>query len=130
VQVIAAYLNLIAAQRITKSQQKNLERAIVFRNNTITRAKNGLIAGVDSSLANAEVSGAKIELTKAKDGEQEESSKLAVLIGVSYTEFILDTAFISRIPKAILEPAAVSKTLHPVLGYYQSKIDLSNEQTK
>ena len=67
VKIAAAYLNLLAAQRITRSQEKNLERAEVFRENTVARSKTGLIAGVDSSLANAEVSGARIALTRAQD---------------------------------------------------------------
>lgn len=130
VQVAAAYLNLLASQRITRSQQKNLDRAIVFRNNAAARAKTGLIAGVDSSLANAEVSGARIALTRAKDIEQEQSSKLALLMGVQYSEFVLDTAFIVNIPKGISEPATPKQAAHPVLQYYQSRIDLSNEQAK
>jgi outer membrane protein TolC len=130
VQVAAAYLNLLASQRITLSQQKNLERAIIFKNNTVTRAKSGLIAGVDSSLAAAEVSNAKIALTRARDTEQEQSSRLALLMGVSYSEFTLDSAFINNIPKAISEPATYKKDAHPVLAYYQSRIDLSNEQAK
>ncbi|MGY0036971.1 TolC family protein [Pedobacter sp. NJ-S-72] len=43
VRVSAAYLNLLAAQRLTKSQQKNLERATIFKNNAVLRAKNGLM---------------------------------------------------------------------------------------
>ncbi|MGZ4061424.1 MAG: TolC family protein [Bacteroidia bacterium] len=127
VRVAAAYLNLLAAQRITYSQRKNLERAIVFKNNTVARAKSGLIAGVDSSLAGAEVSNAKIALTKAKDVEQEQASRLAVLIGVAYSDFSLDTTFISAIPKSILDSPKAA--VHPTLAYYQSRINISTEQT-
>ncbi|MCW3086274.1 MAG: Transporter [Bacteroidetes bacterium] len=130
VRIAAAYLNLLAAQRITHSQEKNLERALVFKTNTVTRAKNGLIAGVDSSLANAEVSNARIALTRAKDQEQEQASKLAVLMGVPYGEFVLDTTFVSRIPKAILEATSIKEKSNPLLTYYQSRIDISNEQLK
>jgi len=129
IRVAAAYLNLLASQRIIISQQKNLERAIVFKNNTVARAKNGLIAGVDSSQANAEVSNAKIALTKAKDMEQELRSKLAILIGEPYGNFLLDSSFISSIPKNILTPAELKQT-HPTLAYYQSRLNVSNEQTK
>ena len=129
VKVAAAYLNLIAMQLITKSQEKNLERAVIFKNNVVSRAKNGLIAGVDSSLANAEVSNSRIALTKAKDLEQEQSAKLATLIGIPFTEFVLDTVFIHNIPQAILESPSQNKA-HPVLTYYSSRIDMSDQQTK
>lgn len=129
VKVAATYLNLLAAQRIVLSQQNNLERAIIFKDNTVTRARNGIIAGVDSSLANAEVSNARIALTKARDMQQEQAKSLAVLIGVAYTDFVLDTAFVTHTPNALLAPAAITK-MHPVLSYYQSRIDLGNEQIR
>jgi hypothetical protein len=47
----------------------------------VTRAKNGLIPGVDSSLANAEVSNAKISITQARDFEQEQANNLAQIDG-------------------------------------------------
>ncbi|PBQ34726.1 transporter [Sphingobacteriaceae bacterium] len=125
VRVASAYLNLIAAQRITRSQQKNLERAIVFKNNAVTRAKNGLIAGVDSSLAAAEVSSARIALTRAKDAEQEQAGRLAVLTGLTFSDFVLDTNLVSRVPSGA---AASGSKQHPVLNFYQSRIDLGNTQ--
>src|SRR5688572_23015526 len=70
VKVAAAYLNLLAAQKLTQSYQKNLNRADTFRRVVVTRVKNGLNAGVDSAQANAEVSNAKIALTRALDFEQ------------------------------------------------------------
>lgn len=130
VKIAAAYLNLLAAQRITHSQEKNLERALVFRTNTVTRSKTGLIAGVDSSLANAEVSGAKIALSRAKDYQQELSAKLAVLMGVPYAEFVLDTTLVNRIPAAILQAASIKAQGHPLLTYYQGRIAISSEQEK
>ena len=129
IRVSGAYLNLLAAQRLTKSQQKNLERSIVFKNNARIWAANGLIAGVDSSLANAEVSSAKIALTKARDLEQEQANRLGILMGVTATDFKVDTAAINHIPNAILlNDTAVNLSKHPVLNYYQSRIDLSDQQ--
>ena len=72
VRVAGAYLNLLAAQRLRLSQQKNLDRANALRSVVVARTKNGLNAGVDSSLANAEVSNAKIALTNAFDFEKEQ----------------------------------------------------------
>lgn len=127
IRVSAAYLNLLAAQRLTKSQQKNLERAITFKNTAVIRAKNGLIAGVDSSFAKAEVSSAKIALTKAQDLEQEQANKLGFLMGETATIYTLDTSSISRIPINMLNDTAV-KNSHPVLKFYQKRIEVSNEQ--
>lgn len=130
IKVAAAYLNLVAAQRLTKSYQKNLERAETFRGVVVTRTKNGLIAGVDSSQANAEVSNAKITLTRSKDIEQEQANKLAQLMGVTPTEFRLDTLFITQLPAALLEKQPAVLEHHPLLRFYQSRIELSERQAK
>lgn len=127
IRVSGAYLNLLAAQRLTRSQQKNLYRAITFQNTAIIRAKNGLIAGVDSSFAKAEVSNAKIALTKAKDLEQEQANRLGLLMGLTATSYDLDTAFITRIPGNLLEDTVV-KSSHPLLKFYQNRVDVSDQQ--
>ena len=127
IRVSSAYLNLLAAQRLTRSQEKNLQRAITFKNTAVVRASNGLIAGVDSSLAKAEVSSAKIALTKARDVEQEQANRLGVLMGVTATDFKVDTASISRIPSNMLNDTAIAQT-HPVLLYYKNRVAVSNEQ--
>lgn len=127
IRVSAAYLNLLAAQRLSKSQQKNLDRAVTFKNTAVIRAKNGLIAGVDSSFAKAEVSNAKIALTKAKDLEQEQANRLAVLMGLTATSYELDTASITRIPGNLLEDTTI-KSSHPLLKFYQNRVDVSQQQ--
>lgn len=128
VKVAAAYLNLLAAQRLTISWQKNLERAVTIQKVVVTRAKNGLNAGVDSSLANAEVSNATIALTRAKDVEQEQANQLAVLMGVPPQEFVLDTLFIARIPEAFFDSASTNPNAHPLLAFYKKRIELSDAQ--
>ena len=130
VRVAGAYLNLLAAQRLRISWQKNLERATALRNVVITRAKNGLNPGVDSSQANAEVSSAKISLTNAIDFELEQANQLSLLMGIPSQQFILDTFFISRIPNAYNVAATLKEEAHPVLKFYQSRINVSKEQEK
>lgn len=130
IRVSAAYLNLLAAQRLTKSQEKNLQRAITFKNTAVIRASNGLIAGVDSSLAKAEVSNAKIALTKAKDLEQEQANKLGTLMGITVTDLLVDTASITRIPAELYSDSTLSSKKHPVLQYFENRIAVSNEQVK
>ena len=129
IRVSSAYLNLLAAQRLTRSQQKNLERAIIFKNNAAIRAANGLIAGVDSSLANAEVSSAKIALTKAIDLQQEQANKLGILMGVSSNGFTVDTASINHVPQSILiNDTAANLSTHPLLQFYKNRVEVSNQQ--
>ncbi|RPE14114.1 TolC family protein [Chitinophaga lutea] len=130
IKVAATYLNLLAAQRLTRSWERNLERADTFRAVVKRRASNGLIAGVDSSLANAEVASARIALTRSADLEQEQSNQLAQLMGVAPSAFVLDTAFLTRLPAVMTDTVTLNTDAHPVLRFYRSRIDLSHEQEK
>ncbi|GAA0549658.1 TolC family protein [Chitinophaga japonensis] len=128
VKVAAAYLNLLAAQKLTLSYRKNLNRADTFRRIVVTRVLNGLNPGVDSSQASAEVSGARVALTRALDFEQTAANQLAQLMGVPAQPFALDTVFVSRLPAILNDTAALDD--HPVLQWYRSRIALSDEQVK
>ena len=130
VRVSGAYLNLLAAQRLRISQQKNLDRAQALLVVVTTRTKNGLNPGVDSSQAGAEVSSAKIALTNAVNFEAEQTGQLVELMGITYQEFQLDTVFIRRIPVSMTDSIAFSQDQHPLLKFYQSRIDLSRQQEK
>jgi outer membrane protein TolC len=81
-------------------------------------------------LANAEVSSAKIALTNAIDYEQEQGNQLAVLMGIASQPFYLDTFFVNRIPSAYNTASTLKEDAHPILRYYQSRINVSREQEK
>lgn len=130
VRVASAYLNLLAAQRLRLSQQKNLNRAQALRKVVVVRTKNGLNPGVDSSLANAEVSSAKIALTNAIDFQAEQANQLARLMGIPHQDFLLDTLFVNRVPTSLKETPPLQEEAHPVLRYYQSRIALSRNQER
>ncbi|WP_281228621.1 TolC family protein [Flavobacterium aquiphilum] len=130
IKISSAYLNLLASQRLLISQQKNLARTEVFKRTAVARVKNGLLAGVDSTLATAEVSKAKIALNLAKNLVKEQNSKLVDLMGVAPQNIITDTVFVNQIPKNIVMDEKATDSLHPLLKFYKTKIDYSNQQTK
>ncbi|MHA4810682.1 TolC family protein [Flavitalea flava] len=145
IRVSAAYLGLLAAQKLTVSQQNNLDRAQALRDVVVARVKGGLNPGVDSSLANAEVSNAKILLTNALEFQQEQASQLAQFMGVPPADFKLDSVFIARIPTALYNAGSLQDTAlngsaaknsrqewsgHPLLKFYRERVNLSNEQAK
>ncbi|WP_183556940.1 TolC family protein [Mucilaginibacter sp. SP1R1] len=130
IRVASTYLNLLAAQQLEKAQQDNLNRAIDLQKVVAARVKNGLNAGVDSSLANAEVSNAKIALTNTQQTEQEQSNQLSIYLGIPAQEFLLDSAFITKTPTTLTAQSAVKIADHPELRYFQNRINVSNEQAK
>jgi len=129
VRIAAAYLNVLGTQRLTNAQQKNLERARVVQHSVSARAKGGLVAGVDSAQANAEVANARIALLKATDLQQEEEKKLALLMGVNEADFRLDSSFVFRSPRPNARDS-VTVNSHPVLNFYQSRVQQSLQQVR
>lgn len=127
VKVASAYLDGVAAHKLTVSFEKNLERAQTFQQIVKTRAKNGLIAGVDSSQADAEFSNAKIAYLKALDTELEAINKLKNLLGVVGKEYSLDTLFLSSVPQEFVMDTSISN--HPILEWYRSRVDVNENQT-
>ena len=133
VRVAGAFLNLIAAQKLILSQQANLDRALSFQTVVTARAKSGLNPGVDSSLANAEVSNARIALTNAVEAEQEYANQLAQLMQVRAPDsnnYTLDSAFVSRLPNALNASPAQPLTNHPLLQFFQQRVQLSDQQAR
>jgi outer membrane protein, adhesin transport system len=130
IKIASAYLNLLASQRLLISQQKNLSRAEVFKKTAVARVKNGLLAGVDSTLATAEVSKAKIALNLARNFVKEQNNKLVDLMGVAPQDFVADTLFVNQIPKQLAFDEVATDSLHPLLQFYKTKVDYSNQQVK
>lgn len=129
VKVGAAYLNLLAAQRIKYVQYKNLERAQVVETTTQSRAESGLIPEVDYSLAKAEVANAKSAVIKAYDMELDHSKSLAVMLGEEYKTYKLDSLFTTKTPSILLE-SSVETSKHPILEWQKSTVLKSEQQEK
>jgi outer membrane protein TolC len=130
VRVAGTYLNLLAAQQLSKAQQDNLNRAIDLQKVVIARVKNGLNPGVDSSQANAEVSNARIALTNARQTEEEQNNQLVIYLGVQPQDFVLDSIFVTSAPVTADPQPTVTFENHPLLRFYQNRINVSNEEAK
>ncbi len=128
VKVAAAYLNLQAAHQLSYSYRKNLDRIDTVRRSVVAKALNGLVAGVDSSLANADYANALIAYTRAQDNEQQQANQLSQLMGITSGEFILDSTFLTRIPANNTSTPAPEQ--HPLMQLAKSRITVSEQQRK
>ncbi|WP_192350660.1 TolC family protein [Algoriphagus sp. Y33] len=127
VKVASAYLDGVAAHKLTVTFEKNMERAATFQQIVKAKARNGLIAGVDSSQADAEFSNAKIAYLKSLDRELEAQNTLMNLIGVESREYTLDTLFLSRVPQEFVADTVISD--HPLLEWYRARVNVNEQQT-
>ena len=130
VRVASTYLNLLIAQQLSKAQQDNLNRAADLQRVVVARVKNGLNPGVDSALANAEVSSAKIALTNSQQAVQDQSSQLAQYLGIPPQDFMLDSTFVTKTPPKPDAQPIVNFDDHPELRYFRNRIGVSDEQAK
>lgn len=125
IKISSAYLNLLAAQRLVLNADANLSRTRFVQQVVLARTKSGLNAGVDSSIANAQVSAARLSLISANDYEQQVRNQLAQLLNADPSvPFILDSTFLSAVPSqlnTVLDPSQ-----NPQAKFYQARIDQSN----
>ncbi|SEH35123.1 TolC family protein [Chryseobacterium culicis] len=128
IKVTAAYLNVLAAQKLKLSYARNLGRTDTIRRIVEVKEKNGIVPGVDLSLAKADYANAMITYTKAKDNEQEQENKLAQLLGIPPQEFVLDSTLLKRIPADFPSEKNSSLENHPLLALYKSRIDVSEQE--
>ncbi|HEY0274373.1 MAG TPA: TolC family protein [Chitinophaga sp.] len=129
VRIAGAYLNLLAAQRLRKSMESNLRRAEDLKRMITARALSGLNPGVDSSIANSEVSKAQISLVDAINYEDQQQNNLARLMDVPARNFQLDSFFVSKIPADVLQQHATDLKQQPILRFYDSRIQASEAAT-
>ncbi|HMH33319.1 MAG TPA: TolC family protein [Puia sp.] len=124
--VIGLYLNLLTAQRLRIVMEDNVERISRLRDIILARTINGLNPGVDSSIANAELSTARISLTDAKNYEQSQSNQLSIAMGVRQQYYTLDSSFVIRLPRSIPTQHQINLQQHPVLRFLDSRVITSD----
>jgi outer membrane protein TolC len=121
----AAYFNVLAAQKFVEVSQANLKRVTALQD-VKARAKNGLNAGVDSSIANAEVSNARQGIIDAKNLEIQANAQLAQFLNKSPQAFDLDSLYFISIPKSLETAQSIEQ--NPTLQWYASRITLAEKQ--
>jgi len=126
VRVAGAYLSLLAAQQVRVAMEDNLIRTLQLREVILARTVNGLNPGVDSSIADAEVSKARLSLLDAQNYEQMQATQLAIRMGVRLQHFQLDTGSASRLPEDPGGGVAADLASNPNLRYLASQVMTSN----
>jgi len=125
VRVSSAYLNLLVAQRLIQVAESNLDRTISIQKTVKARTRTGLNAGVDSSLASADVSRAKLVVIDARNNEQQTRNLLAQYLNVEPNPFVLDTTYFTKIPTEFTTTSDI--THNAQILYFKSRLELSNQ---
>ena len=116
-------------EQLQKVQLENLNRARSFYEMTDAYAKSGMKAGVDSSIARAELSKANLLFLQSKNNVKIQRFNLMSLMGVNQ-EFVTDTSiFLSRIPMVNC-PDTNALLNNPLLKFYSIQSDIYRLQAK
>ncbi|HVZ57049.1 MAG TPA: TolC family protein [Chitinophagaceae bacterium] len=121
--VISQYFTLAQYYSLMAIQQRNIDRTQAVTNAIKAFVNNGLKPGVDSSVAEAELSKARLTYIELKDAYDVLRSKLALLTGLDTTAIIPDTTVNTRLAGILyaqVAPDSAAVDQHPVITYYRS----------
>ncbi|MBS1946539.1 MAG: TolC family protein [Bacteroidetes bacterium] len=123
IKIAGAYLNLLIAQRVVRNAKANVNRADYVQQTVLARTKSGLNPGVDSSIANADLSAAKLVLIQAISNEQQQRNQLCRLINIPPIVLMLDTSYFSSQPLAHNTNFAIAN--NPQVEFYKNRVNYS-----
>lgn len=121
--VVQNYLELVKYASLLTLQQKNIQRTDTVKRAIQAYINSGLKPGVDSSVAEAELSKARLVYIEWTNAYNLIKSQLSALTGLDTSAVIPDTAINRRLFALFPSAAPVTDTFyaqHPFLRYYQS----------
>ncbi|MDP9080880.1 MAG: TolC family protein [Bacteroidota bacterium] len=118
---IGNYLLLLRLQDFLNIQYRNIERNQQIRRSIESLAKSGVRAGVDTSIAEAELSKARLTYIELKNQFKQQQLQLSAITGLPYQSIVPDStveaSLISQ-PTAYLFNADTAN--HPLINFYRS----------
>mgnify|MGYP002380631867 CR=1 FL=1 len=124
--IAGAYLNLIIVRKIADNAEANLKRTQYIQEVVQARTRSGLNAGVDSSIANAEVASAKLALIASQDNELQIRNQLAQLLNTDpLLPLELDTSYLEHTPQQFNADTDIS--VNPQAKFYDARVRESEQ---
>ncbi len=120
--VIGAYLDVIWRGRILQLESRNIARADTVSRIINNLVHNGIRPGLDSSLANVELSRARLNYYEIDEGLRRAFLQLSMLTGRKVSQLAIDTTFheqaLSGQPNELKVMIA-----HPILNYQNTLLN-------
>lgn len=119
---IDSYLQLSRLHDFLAIQLRNIKRNEEIKRSVRSLAKSGIRPGVDTSIAEAELSKARLNYMELLDQTKQVQLQLSALSGFPYQAIIPDTSSSSKlINNFVLDNLHAADTVnHPLLTYYRS----------
>jgi outer membrane protein, adhesin transport system len=122
------YLLLMNLQDYLNIQVRNIQRTQEILRSVGSLARSGVRPGVDTSIANAELSKARLNYIELNNQMQQVQLQLATVSGLPYQSIVADTAVEDQLINTSTEPFSTDTAGHPVINYYKALFQNSKEQ--
>ena len=119
---IGNYLQLLRLQDFITIQFRNIQRNLEIRRSIQSLAKSGIRAGIDTSIANAELSKARLGYIELDNQLKRVQLQLSAISGLPYQSIVPDsTAERKLIDQSVAAKLAMPDTAdHPLINYFKS----------
>lgn len=119
---ISYYLQLMRLKDLLFIQSQNIERTAEIRRSIQALAKSGIIAGVDTSIAEAELSRARLNYLELSNQLKQIQLQLAAVSGIDANRIIPDTSLPSQLANnfAAATLQYMDTLHHPVIALYKT----------
>ncbi|MCQ6959125.1 TolC family protein [Mucilaginibacter aquariorum] len=126
---IGNFLQLLRLQDYISIQSRNIDRNQQIRRSIQSLAKSGIRPGVDTSIAEAELSKARLIYIELDNQLKQTQLQLAAVSGLPYQAIVPDTVAETRLAQANVPESIVMDTAnHPIINYYKSIVDNSRQR--
>src|SRR6201996_5155114 len=125
---ITNYLRLLSLQDYLTIQYRNIQRNQEILRSISSLTKSGVRPGVDTSIANAELSKARLNYIELNDQLKQVQLQLSAISGLPYQNILADTSIENQLISLPVQPFVVDTAKHPLINYYQSIYQNSKER--
>jgi adhesin transport system outer membrane protein len=128
---ISNYLQLLRLQDFIGIQYRDIQRNQEILRSIVSLAKSGVRAGVDTSVAEAELSKARLNYIELNNQLKQVQLQLSAVTGYPYQTIVPDTTVEMTLigqPSAYIFPEDTLN--HPLINYYRSILDNSVQREK
>jgi outer membrane protein, adhesin transport system len=117
---ISNYLRLLSLQDYLAIQYRNIQRNRDILRSISSLTKSGVRPGVDTSIANAELSKARLNYIELNNQLQQIQFQLSAISGLPYQNIVADSTLESQLTNLPTQQFAIDTANHPLINYYQS----------
>ncbi len=117
---ISNYLRLLSLQDYLTIQYRNIQRNREILRSISSLTKSGVRPGVYTSIANAELSKARLNYIELNNQLQQIQFQLSAISGLPYQNIVADSTLESQLTNLPTQQFTIDTANHPLINYYQS----------